>query len=611
MREQIKSIQRVARLALDSSGKSDKYKLLASLLSQILLGLADLFGVLVLGVLSARILNEYLGTSRSKVGALAEIEKTFHLENLKAIEMAALVVVIFLFKSIASLILSWKLYALLTRCANSASNSFLDDFLETPFVLVRKMDNQKLPFAFMEGINAFSIGVLGNLVLLCADFAMIIVLLIGLAQLDLIATVFVAALFGVLTYLLMLLLTPKIRRIGSLGTSLSIQGRNSILDIKELFQEFPDRNKSRYFELKARKIRMASSKNYSREQWFSGLPKNLMETAGILGIFLVLLFASILGPTESNVGLVTAFLAATSRIIPALLRIQANWLSINRNVGYVDEALPVLMKIAGNANTESRFRTMRTENPDFASRTGGLSLTEVTFRYPDSDRDTLQKISFSVSPGEKIAIIGDSGSGKTTLSNLILGLLDPTSGFMDFAKESGSALKHSLSSTGYLPQRPYIFSGSILENICLTNDLSLVNDESFTEAIAQSKILQFIDNLPDGVQTVVGYDGISLSGGESQRIALARVLYLNPPIIVLDEPTSSLDSETDDFVSKMLTNRKLKNTVFIVAHKYSTVRDVDKIIYLEAGKIISYGTWDETMQAVPRFAWQAKLQGVQ
>jgi ATP-binding cassette subfamily C protein len=476
MREQIKSIHRVARLALDSSGKSDKYKLLASLLSQILLGLADLFGVLVLGVLSSRILNEYLGTSRSKVGALAEIEKTFHLENLKAIEMAALVVVIFLFKSIASLILSWKLYALLTRCANSASNSFLDDFLETPFVLVRKMDNQKLPFAFMEGINAFSIGVLGNLVLLCADFAMIIVLLIGLAQLDLIATVFVAALFGVLTYLLMLLLTPKIRRIGSLGTSLSIQGRNSILDIKELFQEFPDRNKSRYFELKARKIRMASSKNYSREQWFSGLPKNLMETAGILGIFLVLLFASILGPTESNVGLVTAFLAATSRIIPALLRIQANWLSINRNVGYVDEALPVLMKIAGNANTESRFRTMRAENPDFASRTGGLSLTEVTFRYPDSDRDTLQNISISVSPGEKIAIIGDSGSGKTTLSNLILGLLDPTSGFMDFAKESGSALKHSLSSTGYLPQRPYIFSGSILENICLTNDLSHVND---------------------------------------------------------------------------------------------------------------------------------------
>ena len=611
MIEQIKSIHRIIHLALESSRKRDLYKLLVSLIAQIFLSLADLLGVLILGILSSRILNEYLGTSRSQSGPLYELESTLNLENLKSIQMASLVVIIFLLKSIASLFLSWKLYDLLAKCANSASNSFIDNFLETPFVWVRKMDNQKLPFAFMEGINAFSIGVLGNVILLLADLSMIIIMLIGLAQLSLIATVMVIALFGLLTYLLFRLITPKIKSIGNLGTALSIQGRNAILDIKELFQEFPDRSKSKYFEMKAREIRSASSKNYAREQWYSGLPKNLMETAGIIGIFLILLIASILGPTESNVGLVTAFLAATSRIIPALLRIQSNWLSINRNVGYVEQALPVLMRVSEAADKVSRFKTVVPDRNKETHRTGGLTFREVAFKYPDADKNTLQNISFVAKPGEKVAILGDSGSGKTTLSNLILGLLDASSGVIDYEHARSSVFNQSLSETGYLPQKPYIFSGTIFENISLTNDDSLVDMDRYAKAIGQSRISEFIDNLHNGDKTIVGYDGISLSGGESQRIALARVLYLNPPLIVLDEPTSSLDSHTDDFVSQTLTSSALQNTVFIVAHKYKTVRNVDRIIYLENGKIAGNGSWDEIMMTIPHFALQAKLQGIE
>lgn len=611
MNEQLKSILRVVKLALKSYGRREKRKLLISLLAQIFLSLADLFGVLILGVLSARILNEYLGTSRSKVGALADIERIFHLEDFKAIEIAALVVSIFLVKTVASLILSWRLYVLLAKCANSTSDSFLDSFLETPFVWVRKLDNQKLPFAFMEGINAFSIGVVANTILLCADFAMITILLLGLAKLNLLATIIVTTLFGLLTYSLMLFITPKIKNLASLGTVLSIQGRNTILDIKELFQEFPDRNKSKYFEVKARKIRSQSSINYAREGWFSGLPKNLMETAGIFGIFFILLFASILGPTEANVGLVTAFLAATSRIIPALLRIQGNWLSINRNLGYADEALPVLMRILDTTRVRSRFKMEGDEGIEGTQITGQLAFRDVSFRYPDSETNTLDEISFTVKTGDKIAILGDSGSGKTTLSNLILGLLNPSSGSIEYGRTVSSISNQFLSDTGYLPQRPYIFSGSILENVCLTDDESLIDTKRLAEALRQSKINQFIYNLPAGIHTTVGYGGILLSGGESQRIALSRVLYLNPPIIVLDEPTSSLDAETDDFVSKILTSKNLRNTVFLVAHKYSTVRDVDKIIYLEGGRIIGYGNWSEMMEKVPRFALQAKLQGVE
>jgi ATP-binding cassette subfamily C protein len=288
---------------------------------------------------------------------------------------------------------------------------------------------------------------------------------------------------------------------------------------------------------------------------------------------------------------------------------QANWLSINRNVGYVDEAMPILQQIRSTARTESRFQ--RTESPNGAetTRTGGLSFNEVEFAYPDAKFNTIKNVSFTVGSGEKIAIVGDSGAGKTTLANLILGLLVPTSGKVEYECIPKAIFDVGQSETGYLPQKPYIFSGSILENVCLTSDESIIDFERFQQSIQQAQILNFVESLEFREATIAGPSGISLSGGERQRIALARVLYLNPSVIVLDEPTSSLDSETDDFVSKTLTSPELKSTVFVVAHKYSTVRSVNRILYLEDGRVIAFGTWDDIMRKVPRFALQAKLQG--
>lgn len=611
MSEQIRAIRRVADFGLELMGKKEKRYLALSLAAQVLLSFMDLLGVLILGVLSSRILNDYLGLANSNSGTLASVQRVFHLENLKVMQMASLVVAIFVLKAILSLTLSWRIYALLAKRANSVSNSLLDDFLETPFVWVRKMDDQTLPFAFMEGINALSIGVLANLILLASDLAMVTVLFLGLIQMSIIATLFSVLLFGSLTYLLIRFIAPRIRHIGRLGASLSIEGRASILDIKELFQEFPNREKARFFELKAREIRRRSSDNYAREQWLTGLPKNVLETAGIIGIFLILLLASITGTTQSNIGLVTVFLGGTSRVVPALLRMQANWLTINRNIGYVDEAMPVLERIRATTRTESRFQQSEDRDKEMRFRSGGLSFTNVEFCYPDADRNTIQGVSFTVEPGEKIAIVGDSGAGKTTLANLILGLFIPTLGKIDYEYSNKPVFDVSFSETGYLPQKPYIFSGSILSNVCLTDDDSTIDLRRFHMATQQAQIFDFVQSLTNQERTIAGFGGISLSGGERQRIALARVLYLNPSVIVLDEPTSSLDSETDDFVSRTLTSPELQSTVFVVAHKYSTVRSVNRILYLEDGKVLAFGTWEEIIKNVPRFALQAKLQGLE
>lgn len=610
MGEQSQSIKDVTDFALDLMEKREKQYIVLALISQIALGFADLLGVFILGILSSSILSKYLGFSSSQSGTLASIQRIFHLQNLHLLQLASLAVSIFILKSLFSLYFSWKLYVFLARRADSISESLLENFLETPFVWVRKMDDQRLPFAFMEGINALVIGVLANLILLSSDVAMMFILFAGLLKMNFLATLISATLFGSLTYLLVRFLAPVIKRIGGRAAELSIQGRSAILDIKEMFQEFPSRDKASFFESKALGIRKLSSGNYAREQWLIGLPKAILETAAIVGIFFILLLAGLTGTAQSNVAMVTVFLAATARMLPAILRVQANWLTINRNVGYVHEAMPILQRVRDSAGTDKRFASISMGEATGFSKTGCITFENVGFAYPDSSDSTISGLSFSVESGEKIAIVGDSGAGKTTLANLILGLLAPSSGNVIIETKVEESSNTNMSGTGYLPQSPYIFAGDVLENVCLTDNEDAIDFDRFEFAIREAKIDSFVRNLADGPRTVLGSAGIALSGGEKQRIALARVLYLRPAIIVLDEPTSSLDSETDEFVSQTLTSPELRSTVFVIAHKYSTVRNVNKILYLEGGKLVSFGDWEHVMSNVPRFAHQAKLQGM-
>jgi len=304
------------------------------------------------------------------------------------------------------------------------------------------------------------------------------------------------------------------------------------------------------------------------------------------------------------------FLGASTRIVPAILRMQANWLSIHRNVGYVNEAMPIFTRVQETSVARPKFDSESVDFGNDSLETDNFVFQDVSFCYPDSDVNVIDRLTFSVRAGEKIAIVGDSGSGKTTVANLILGLLAPTSGKIISGFRQKELGDSSPSYTGYLPQTPYIFSGSILLNVCLTDIESEVDFEKLDQAIREAQIMDFVYAQPQKFQALLGINGLALSGGERQRLALARVLYLRPTIIVLDEPTSSLDAETDAFVSRALMDNHVCRTVFVIAHKYSTIRSVDKILYLQHGRLISFGNWDHVVAQVPRCADQARIQGI-
>ena len=228
---------------------------------------------------------------------------------------------------------------------------------------------------------------------------------------------------------------------------------------------------------------------------------------------------------------------------------------------------------------------------------GNLKFNEVVFAYPSRKEITvLNSVSFTAKAGEKVAIVGPSGAGKSTIAGLILRFYTPQSGHILFDNKTADqySLTDIRNQVAIVPQDVLLFGGSIGENIAYGR-LNATKDEIIVAA-KRANAHQFIIDFPEGYETMVGERGIKLSGGQRQRIAIARALLKNPSILILDEATSSLDSESERLVQEALEELMKGRTSIIIAHRLSTIREADKIVVLEKGGVIETGTHQELMQ---------------
>jgi ATP-binding cassette subfamily B protein len=276
----------------------------------------------------------------------------------------------------------------------------------------------------------------------------------------------------------------------------------------------------------------------------------------------------------------------------------------------------VFREIKGSlANIEKMFELMAlqptvVDTPDAADlvlERGDIRFDRVSFGYSPR-RPILDNVTFAVEPGQKVAVVGASGAGKSTLVKLLFRFYDPDSGrILIDGQDIRQVTRQSLrSAIGIVPQDTVLFNDTIFENVRYGNPAA--SDVEVSEAIGLAHLDEFIRSLPEGVNTLVGERGLKLSGGEKQRVAIARTILKRPPILVFDEATSSLDSHSEQAILKALREIARDHTSLVIAHRLSTVIDADRIVVLHRGEIVESGTHQQLLAADGHYTalWQAQ-----
>ena len=604
----------VAR-ALKLFSRGDKVKILFILSVQVVSGLLDLLGIALFGALGAlSVTGLGAGVPSDKVGRLLEVLQISDWNFQAQVALLGGVASILLVtKTFFTAFFSRRILFFLSHRAAILSSNLVDSLLTKSLLEIQRKSSQDHLFAVTSGVNSLILGVLGTLITLVSDISLLVIVGIGLFVVDPSLALIILLLFLVTGTILYFLMSVRARDLGNRNTDLTVDSSKLILEVLSTYRESLVRDTRGYYSKKIAHSREALAINQAEMQFMPTISKYVIEVTLILGGVGISAMQFLLQDATHAVASLALFLAAASRISPATIRIQQGALQIRTSTGIAKSCLVMIEKLNFGTisnSSEARELTSLTESK-FEAR---LSIREVSFSYSKlGELEALKNINTFVNPGDFLAIVGPSGSGKTTLVDIMLGVLTPTKGtILISGLPPVEAIKQWPGAIAYVPQEVTVVEGTVKDNIVLGFELGAAADqeERCWEALRAASLETEVRMLPHGLNTFVGERGTRFSGGQRQRLGIARALYTRPKLLVLDEATSSLDATTENEISKSISKLMGTVTVITVAHRLSTVINADKIIYVDHGEVLAEGTFNQIRELIPNFEVQAKLLGL-
>jgi ABC-type multidrug transport system fused ATPase/permease subunit len=334
---------------------------------------------------------------------------------------------------------------------------------------------------------------------------------------------------------------------------------------------------------------------YTRYQAYSQViaqtPRHLVEALGIAAVMAMALYFM---KTKDGLGeilpLLGVYVVAGNRLLPAAQQVYQSFAQVRYGMPSLRAVLKDMMLLETREQLGSESDTSETMRPAV------IELVDVSFRYPESESDTLKGVSFSIPANSTVGVVGSSGAGKTTLGDILLGLFRPTGGaiLVDGVTHDLVMSRSWKRSIGYVPQEVFIIDASIAENIAFGVPKEKIDPEALERAARMANIHEFIINeCPDGFETKAGERGVRISGGQRQRLGIARALYSDPQILIFDEATSALDSGTERAIVEAIDGLSHQKTIIMIAHRMRMLKRADNIVFLDKGVVAGVGTFEQ------------------
>ena len=604
-----KSLVQVARVSWSLLTGNEKIRFAVRVLTRFALNGLDVIAVALMGIVGAITATGISGQQMTLFGvALPELTAA------NVIGLVALVALLFTIKGgLAILLQRWTtLFLAELEVKNSAK--MLGYLLSGSLNRLRKYSKAELQFLVDKSTNATFSGVLGGLSTLIIEGTLFLGIFTMFVVVDWAAALAIAVYFAAVIFVLQLVTAKRFLRSGRNLQAAAVGTGSSVLEMVDIFREMFVLSKQDFYLSRFVESKKLSARTGVTLQVMKGLPRYVTETGIIFGALLFVIWQLQSGNLADALLSLGIFLGGSLRIMMSLLPLQLVWNEMRVMQKWVEMAQVELESVQSaperfDFGLYSSSTPRRRERPsDGYDKPLGVEISTVSFFHTGNSVPTISEVSIVVQAGSTVAIVGPSGAGKTTLVDLMLGLYEPQEGRVRVEGLSPSEFRLRFpGSVAYVPQKPGLVSGSIAENVAIGFQGADIDEKRVWESLQKAQLASLVEGLPDRIHSSLGAHSDGLSGGQIQRLGLARALYSNPRLIVLDEATSALDAGTEASITEAIANLGSETTVVVIAHRLSTIQNAGQVHVMDDGRIVASGTFSEVRKKVPMIEEYVKL----